>query len=318
MPAFAGTVASILATTWERIFAHKERDRIKDLFSNYMEKDLVELMVEQHKLPSLEGENLEVTAFFSDIRGFSTFSEQLQDDPRTLIRLLNRYLSVVTPELTDEGACIDKYIGDSVVALFGAPVYHADHALRACRGALQVQKAIGELRETFRKEGLPDVYTRIGINSGKMMVGNIGSEQLLDYTAIGDEMNLASRLEGANKVFGTLILMGPGTMAMVAGHVEARELDAVRVAGKHHPVVVYELLGLKGEVPAELLQVVAGYEKALGYYRVRKFEQARGLLQTALGLLPTDGPSQRLLALCEACIVSPPTADWDAVAKLDK
>jgi adenylate cyclase len=318
MPAFAGTVASILATTWERLFAHKERDRIKDLFANYMEKDLVELMVEQHTLPSLEGENLEVTAFFSDIRGFSTFSEQLHDDPRTLIRVLNRYLSVVTPELTDEGACIDKYIGDSVVALFGAPVYHADHALRACRGALSVQRAIAELREVFRKEGLPDVYTRIGINSGKMMVGNIGSEQLLDYTAIGDEMNLASRLEGANKAFGTLILLGPGTMEMVAGHVEARELDLVRVAGKHHPVAVYELLGLKGEVPEALLQVVAGYERALGYYRARHFEQARALLQTALTALPTDGPSLRLLKLCQGCIATPPTADWDAVANLDK
>ena len=186
MPGLAGTVASILATSWERLFARKDRDRMKELFQNYMEADLVELMIEQKKLPNLEGENLDVTAFFSDIRGFSTFSEKLKEEPKQLMRILNRYLSVVTPELTGEGACIDKYIGDAVVALFGAPIPHDDHALRACRGALKVQQAIGKLREEFRSEGLPDVYTRVGLNSGTMMVGNIGSAQLLDYTAIGD------------------------------------------------------------------------------------------------------------------------------------
>ena len=163
------------------------------------------------------------------------------------MRLLNRYLSAVTPELTGEGACIDKYIGDAVVALFGAPVHYDDHALRACQGALAVQKAIGKLREEFRKEGLPDVYTRIGLNTGTMMVGNIGSAQLLDYTAIGDEMNLAARLEGANKIYGTLIMMGPGTCEAVRDDVDSRELDLVRVAGKTKAVAVYELLALRGQ-----------------------------------------------------------------------
>lgn len=318
MPAFAGTVASILATSWERLFAQKERDRLKELFQSYMEKDLVELMVEQRKLPSLEGENLEVTAFFSDIRGFSTFSEQLRDEPKTLIRVLNRYLTVVTPELTGEGACIDKYIGDAVVALFGAPIPHDDHAMRACRGALKVQEALTKLREEFRAEGLPDVYTRIGINSGLMMVGNIGSEQLLDYTAIGDEMNLAARLEGANKVFGTLILMGPGTMAMVKGQVEARELDWVKVAGKKNAVSVFELLGLKDQVDKVTMRVAQAYEEALAAYRGRDFELARETLRRALALNPADGPCLRLLKLCEACIAVPPEADWAAVASLDK
>jgi adenylate cyclase len=234
------------------------------------------------------------------------------------MRVLNRYLSVVTPEITLEGACIDKYIGDAVVALFGAPVPHADHALRACRGALAVQRAIAKLRVEFRKEGLPDVYTRIGINTGKMMVGNIGSAQLLDYTAIGDEMNLAARLEGANKVFGTLILLGPGTMATVANHVEARELDRVRVAGKKSAVTVYELLGLKGEVDPLTMRVVAQYHQALGSYRARRFDEATATLLEALQLQPADGPCQRLLALCEACIAQPPEADWAAVATLDK
>ena len=318
MPGLAGTVASILATTWERLFARKERERIKELFQNYMEADLVEMMVEQKKLPNLEGENIEVTAFFSDIKGFSTFSEKLKEEPRQLMRILNRYLTVVTPELTGEGACIDKYIGDAVVALFGAPVPHDDHALRACRGALAVQKAIGKLREEFRSEGLPDVYTRVGLNTGTMMVGNIGSAQLLDYTAIGDEMNLAARLEGANKNYGTLIMMGPGTYAAVKDQVESRELDRIRVAGKSNATTVYELLGMKGQATAEKLKVVDLYGQALIAYRARSFTDAKMKLGQALQVDESDGPSRRLLSLCTEFELHPPPANWDGVSGLEK
>ena len=318
MPGLAGTVASILATSWERLFARKERDRMKELFQNYMEADLVELMVEQKKLPSLEGENLEVTAFFSDIKGFSTFSEKLKDEPKQLMRILNRYLSVVTPELTGEGACIDKYIGDAVVALFGAPVPHDDHALRACRGALAVQKAIGKLREEFRGEGLPDVYTRVGLNTGTMMVGNIGSAQLLDYTAIGDEMNLAARLEGANKNYGTLIMMGQGTYEKVKDQVEARELDRVRVAGKKNAATVYELLAMRGELHHDKMKVVDLYGQALLAYRARRFAEAKIKLGGALQVDESDGPSRRLLALCTEFELHPPPEGWDGVSGLEK
>jgi adenylate cyclase len=318
MPGLAGTVASILATTWERLFARKERERIKELFQNYMESDLVEMMVEQKTLPNLEGENINVTAFFSDIKGFSTFSEKLKEEPKQLMRILNRYLSIVTPELTGEGACIDKYIGDAVVALFGAPVPHEDHALRACRGALAVQKAIGQLREEFRKEGLPDVYTRVGLNTGTMMVGNIGSAQLLDYTAIGDEMNLAARLEGANKIYGTLIMMGQGTWEVVKDDVEARELDRVRVAGKHNAATVYELIGLRGEISHDKMKVVDLYGQALLAYRARRFTDAKVLLGQALQVDESDGPSRRLLSLCTEFEHHPPPAEWDGVSGLEK
>jgi adenylate cyclase len=318
LPGLAGTVASILATTWERLFARKERERMKEMFQNYMESDLVEMMVEQKKLPSLEGENMHVTAFFSDIKGFSTFSEKLKAEPKKLMRLLNRYLSVVTPELTQEGACIDKYIGDAVVALFGAPVPHEDHALRACRGALAVQKAITSLRVEFRGENLPDVYTRVGLNTGTMMVGNIGSAQLLDYTAIGDEMNLAARLEGANKNYGTLIMMGPGTYEAVKDQVECRELDWVRVAGKTQAVPVYELLAMKGELHHDKLKVVDLYGQALLAYRQRRFGDARLKLEQALQADQGDGPSQRLMQLCTHYETHPPPEGWNGVSSLDK
>ncbi|MBL8911669.1 MAG: CHASE2 domain-containing protein [Archangium sp.] len=318
MPGLAGTVASILATTWERLFARKERERMKELFQNYMEADLVDMMVEQKKLPSLEGENMVVTAFFSDIKGFSTFSEKLKEEPKRLMNVMNRYLSTVTPELTQHGACIDKYIGDAVVALFGAPVPHDDHPLRACKGALDVQKAIAKLRETFRAEGLPDVYTRVGINTGTMMVGNIGSEQLLDYTAIGDEMNLAARLEGANKNYGTLIMMGQGTYEAVKEQVEARELDLIRVAGKQNASRVYELLAMRGELHHDKMKVVDLYGQALLAYRARRFADAKAKLGAALQVDESDGPSRRLLALCAEYEVHPPPENWDGVSTLEK
>lgn len=318
LPGLAGTVASVLATTWERLFAAKERERMKEMFQNYMEAELVEVMVEQKQLPRIDGENKVVTAFFSDIRGFSTFSEKLKDDPKRLMRLLNRYLSAVTPELTKHGACIDKYIGDAVVALFGAPVEYKDHPLRACKGALDAQKAIAALREELRKEGLPDVYTRVGINTGQMLVGNIGSEQLLDFTAIGDEMNLAARLEGANKNYGTLIMMGEKTYEAVKDQVEARELDRVRVAGKTEAATVYELLAMRGELHHDKMKVVDLYGQALLAYRARRFADAKAKLLAALQVDQGDGPSQRLFSLCVTFEMQPPPPNWDGVSTLEK
>lgn len=318
MPSFAGTIASVLATAWERVFSNKERERMKEMFRAYMEEDLVDAMVEQKELPNLGGEEMEVTAYFSDIRGFSSFSELFRAEPQGLMRLLNRYLSTVTPVLRAEGACIDKYIGDAVVALFGAPVRHADHALRACRGALAVQKVVGELRVQLKNEGLPDVYTRIGLNTDRMLVGNIGSHDLLDYTAIGDGMNLASRLEGTNKAYSTLILMGENTYVQVKEHVVAREVDLVRVAGKQLPTRIYELLGLKGEVPAEKLQLIADFEAALALYRARQFAEALTALEKVRAVDPADGPMLTLATHCQHFLEAPPPPEWDGVSAIEK
>ena len=318
LPGLAGTLASILATTWERVFARKDRELMKAQFSNFMEAELVEQMIESKTLPKLDGDNINITAFFSDIKGFSTFSEKFKAEPKALMRLLNRYLSTVTPILTAEGACIDKYIGDAVVALFGAPVSHHDHPVRACRAALETQRAIARLCETFRKEGLPDVATRIGLNTDLMLVGNIGSDQLFDYTALGDGMNLASRLEGANKVFGTLIMIGPGTYHAAKDEIEVRELDTIRVAGKVQPTTVYELLAMKGELHIDKEKVVELYTHGLLLYRARKFAEAIQRLEKALMLAPEDGPSQRLIKICQEFITAPPPPDWDGVSELDK
>lgn len=318
LPGLAGTLASVLATTWERLFADKERARMKAQFQNFMESDLVDQMIEQKKLPKLEGENLTITAFFSDMKGFSVFTEKYKEDPHALMRLLNRYLSAITPSVTLQGACIDKYIGDKVLALFGAPTFYRDHALRACKAALAVEKSVAALREKFRAEGLPDVYTCIGLNTGEMLVGNIGSEQLMDYTAIGDEVRIAETLEEANKVFGTLILIGAATYEDVKDQVEARELDHVRISSVGRATTIYELLALKGELHFDKARVLELYAQALMHYRARKFEDAHRKLEAALAVDQGDGPSHRLLGLCRQFLQTPPPAGWDGVAVIEK
>jgi len=318
MPSFAGTVASVLATSWERLFASKDREKLKERFSQFMEPAIVELMAEQKQLPSIEGKETRITAFFSDIKGFSSFSEKFSGNPKGLMRLLNRYLTAVTPMLTQHGGCIDKYVGDAVVGLFGAPLPYPDHALRACKAALDVQKALVQLRADFAKEGLPDVYTRIGLNTDNMIVGNIGSEQLMDYTAIGDGMNLAARLEGANKVYGSLILIGEQTFKDTQKFVVTREIDMVRVAGKENPSRIYELIGLNGEVSGPMVQVIQYYSVALEAYRRRLFPEAIAALEKGLACQSDDGPSLMLRAKCEQFIRTPPHANWDGVSSLDK
>lgn len=318
MPSLAGTIASVLCVAWERLFASRDRERIKEMFRAYMEEDLVDLMIEGQTLPRLDGETKRITAFFSDIRGFSTVSETFRDDPKGLMRFLNRYLSVVTPALRKHHACIDKYIGDAVVALFGAPVPTTDHALQACKGALAVQQVLKELNAEFSSHGLPELATRVGLNTDTLLVGNIGSDDLLDYTAIGDGMNLAARLEAANKHYDTLILMGQNTWEAVKDDVVAREVDTVKVAGKSIATRIFELVGLKGEVPAEKLAVLEAYALALALYRNRRFPEAQKAFDKVLALDPSDGPSKTLKSRCFQYGLNPPPPDWDGAVALEK
>jgi adenylate cyclase len=318
MPTYAGEFATLSAVAFNHMFANRERERLREAFNRFLDKTLVDELVEQQKLPSLEGETREITAFFSDIRGFSTFSERFKDDPKALVALLNRYLTRVSSVLMAHGACLDKYIGDAVVCLFGAPMDMPDHAVRACHAALAVRAEVDALRAELRKEGLPDMYTRIGLNSAEMFVGNFGSEHLLDYTAIGDGMNLAARLEGANKAYDTVIMIGPHTYALAREHIEARELDRVRVAGKHEAVTVYELLARAGELPAAKRATVERYHRALALYREARFEEATLILREALTADPEDGPSGALLARCERYALNPPALPFDGVVSLEK
>ncbi|MFP2930408.1 CHASE2 domain-containing protein [Pyxidicoccus sp. 3LG] len=317
LPSLAGMLASVAAVAFNHLVANKEAEFIRQAFSRFMEPKLVEQMISQRELPRLDGENVEITAFFSDIRGFSTFSERFKQDPRSLVRILNTYLTRVSGALLKEGGCLDKYIGDAVVCLFGAPMRQPDHAVRACKGALAAKAEVDRLREEFRVQGLPDMYTRIGLNSAVNFVGNFGSEQLFSYTAIGDGMNLAARLEGANKAYGSVIMIGPRTYELAKEHIEVRELDRVRVAGKTEAVTVYELLALKGGLDAQKKVTVERYHSALALYREARFAEAAAVLEARRAEDPEDGPTQALLERCHKYAKAPPP-EFDGVANLDK
>ncbi|WP_338871315.1 adenylate/guanylate cyclase domain-containing protein [Myxococcus stipitatus] len=317
LPSMAGLLASVAAVAFNHLVANRETEFVRAAFSRFMEPKLVEQMISERKLPRLDGENVEISAFFSDIRGFSTFSERFKEDPRSLVRILNTYLTRVSGALLKEGGCLDKYIGDAVVCLFGAPMRQDDHAVRACRGALAAKAEVDKMREEFRAKGLPDVYTRIGVNSAVNFVGNFGSEQLFSYTAIGDGMNLAARLEGANKAYGSVIMIGPRTYELAREHIEVRELDRVRVAGKTEAVTVYELLALKGGLDAHKRATVERYQEALALYREARFDEAASRLEALKADAPDDGPTRALLERCHKYAKAPPP-DFDGVASLDK
>ncbi|MCY1017338.1 adenylate/guanylate cyclase domain-containing protein [Pyxidicoccus sp. MSG2] len=317
LPSLAGMLASVAAVAFNHLVANKETEFIRQAFSRFMEPKLVEQMIYENELPRLDGENVEITAFFSDIRGFSTFSERFKENPRELVRILNTYLTRVSGALLKEGGCLDKYIGDAVVCLFGAPMRQPDHAVRACRGALAAKAEVDRLREEFRAKGLPDMYTRIGLNSAVNFVGNFGSEQLFSYTAIGDGMNLAARLEGANKAYGSVIMIGPRTYELAKEHIEVRELDRVRVAGKTEAVTVYELLALKGGLDVRKRVTVERYHAALALYREKRFAEAAAVLEARRLEDPEDGPTQALLERCHKYAKAPPP-EFDGVASLDK
>jgi adenylate cyclase len=319
LTAGAGGLSSIGAAALNHLFASKDREKVKARLSPFLDRKIVERLVESEEGPTLgQGAYSEVTAFFSDIRGFSTFSEAYRDDPKTLMGILNRYLTAVSGVLLQFGGVLDNYIGDAVVGLFGAPVKDADHAVHACWAALAVQDEVRKLREEFRQKGLPDVYTRIGLNSAVLFVGNFGSEQLYRYTAMGDGMNLAARLEGANKAYETSIMIGQRTWELAHDHIEWRELDRVRVAGKHEPVAVYEVLARPGQLPREKREVVNRYHAALALYRAAKFGEAVALLEEALGIDPEDGPAKALAGRCRKFLEHPPPMPFEGVISLDK
>jgi len=219
----------------------REKKRIRGAFSRYVAPALVDQIMHDPAMLRLGGEKRVCTVFFSDIAGFTTLSEGLS--PEQLVEFLNTYLTEVTDIILAHGGMLDKYEGDAVMAVFGAPILQPDHAERACRAALAVQARLTELRGAWKERGLPQFITRIGLNSGEMVVGNMGSRERFDYTVIGDAVNLGSRLEGANKQYGTYLMISEATRELAgANKFVTRELDMIRVKGKAEPVRVYELM----------------------------------------------------------------------------
>jgi len=292
------------------ITEEREKKKIKNAFQYYLTPTVInEILTDPSKL-KLGGEKKDLSVMFSDIRGFTTISEQLS--PEALVSLLNEYLTAMTNKVFKYDGLLDKYIGDAIMAVFGAPIDQPDHALRACRTALEMMEELRNLQKKWESEGKPKIDIGIGINSGDMVVGNMGSEMRFDYTVMGDNVNLASRLEGLNKEYGTHIIISENTFERVKNDLIAREIDAVRVKGKRLPVKIYELIGEKKDAPLHEAYIRT-FEEALARYRAQQFDEAAGLFEKTLELRPGDPPSLMYLKRLVELKENPPGADWDGV-----
>ena len=312
----------VLVTLFRYATEERSKKELRRAFQLYLNPEVMEEMLAQPEKLQLGGDEKELTVLFSDIRGFTGISEKLP--AHALVKLLNEYLTPMTDIVFDKRGTLDKYIGDAVMAFFGAPVDNPAHALHCCEAALQMMAQLSRLREKWRIEdpSIPEVDIGIGINSGPVVVGNMGSLQRFNYTVMGDNVNLASRLEGLNKEYGTHVLISEATLQAAratskgASVLAVRELDAVRVKGRKEPVRLFELRGT-GAVPEHERPLIDTYANGLQLYRARKFSQARGEFQTCLSLAPGDGPSRLFVARCEDMLAAPPGHDWDGVFKME-
>jgi adenylate cyclase len=315
LPALQIAAMFVAATAWRVVAEERERRRTRETFSRFLAPAVVEDLLGREGELRLGGEKRDLTVLFADIRGFTTISEKL--DPKVLIELLNQYLTPMTDIIVqDHRGTLDKYMGDAIMAFWGAPQEQPDHPLRACQAALAMIERLEVLRAGWRERGLPEIDIGVGINTGPMSVGFVGSQdRFYNYTVLGDAVNLASRLEGTNREYGTRILVSHSTWERVKDRVVARELDAVRVKGKREPVVVYELLGM-GRPGKEQAVFLSEFEWGLSAYKGQRWEEAMAHFRAAIALAGPDACSQMYLARCESMRQSPPGPGWDGVYEL--
>ena len=287
---------------------------IKNAFSHYLAPGVIDQILEDPEALELGGENREITIFFSDVAGFSTISEKLT--PPELVNLLNEYLSEMTDIILAHGGTVDKYEGDAIMAFYGAPKSFPDHELRACRAAIAMKKKLREMQEEWRKIGKDELYVRMGMNTGYAVVGNMGSKTRMDYTAMGDSVNLASRLEGANKFYNTYAMISGATYEGVKEEIEARKLDVIRVVGKTEPVLIYELLGEKGRLPERMYEMLEHYNRGLEFFTNHEWKRAKSSFKEGLKIIDDDGPSLTYLGRCDGFMKKAPSKNWDGVYTL--
>lgn len=291
-----------------------EKAEIRNAFSHYVTASVVNEILKDTSQLKLGGERKELTVFFSDIAGFTNISERLEIE--RLVILLNDYLTAMTDNIIIQNkGMLDKYEGDAIMAVFGAPINNKTHAIQACKSALDNQRILKEeLWPRWKVAGFPLFTVRIGINTGPMIVGNMGSKSRFDYTVIGDNVNLGSRLESLNKVYQTDILISESTYQLVKDDMRCRMIDLVRVKGKRIPVRVYELISFKNTSSDAINEFISTYERAFEHYEKQEFQQAITILgEIKTSCRPKDGASKVLLARCQRYVNNPPPEDWDCV-----
>lgn len=292
----------------------KRREQIKDAFQHYVSAALVEEIIREPHLLKLGGERRELTVLFSDIRGFTTISERLT--PEALADLLNEYLTPMTDIILSRRGLLDKYMGDAIMAVFGAPLYFPEHASVACMAAIEMSQQLKILQAHWRERNIPPLFVGVGLNTGEMSVGNMGSKQRFDYTVIGDHVNLGSRLEGTNKFYGTEIIVSEFTKKAAGDGFLFRELDKLQVKGKNQGVTIYELLCTQAEATNFLRELCERFSEALAAYRNANWERAQKLFESILAFHPEDKPSRLFLERISHFRITPPPKDWVGVYEM--
>ena len=285
----------------------RQKAFIKNAFRFYLGREVIEQILDDPSRLRLGGEKRELTLFFSDIEKFSSFSERL--DPPILTALLNEYLSEMSAIIKDEGGYLDKYVGDAIVAFWNAPIEQPDHAQRALRAALRCQRRLAERRAEFEARYGAMVKMRIGINTGAVVVGNMGSDERFNYTVLGDAANLASRLEGANKAFGTYTMLSESTRSQAGPTFVGRELGRLRVVGRQAPVAVFEPSGLAGE---KLPESMREFESGLRFCDMGDWKRALAVFES----LPEDAPAQAYARRCRSLLAGEGGGTWDGIWNL--
>ena len=291
-------------------FESRKKKQLSNMFGQYVPPELVKEMSHSEEEYSLMGESREMTVLFSDVRGFTTISENME--PQTLCELMNDILTPVTQVIYASKGTVDKYIGDAVMAFWGAPTHNSAHAHDAVKASLLIIQTLEELTEEYAHKGWPTIELGIGINTGEMNVGNMGSQFRIAYTVMGDAVNLGSRLEGLTKQYGVKIIVGESTQLAAPGFVY-RELDKVRVKGKQTAIAIYEPLGIKGEVSAEQLASIELLNQGLYHYRLQQWQEAREILQPLVDSYPDDKLYSLYLERISYYEQIPPDVDWDGV-----
>jgi adenylate cyclase len=305
----------VLNLAWGYFFEFRKGRALVSRFGEYVAPELVARMAENPAAYNMDGESRELTVMFVDVRGFTTISEGLS--PKELREYINLYLTAMSEDIrASHQGTLDKYIGDAVMAFWGAPVAFADHASRAVATSLLMQQSAARLNGEFQARGWPELKIGIGLNSGLMHVGDMGSKIRRAYTVMGDAVNLGSRLEGITKVYGVGIAVGQATRS-AAPEFAYRELDLVRVKGKHEPVAIFEPVGRASEVDAGTIAEIGEWEQALALVRAQRWDEAGARIQALQEQHPKRGLYALYLQRIAHYRAQPPGAGWDGVTTFD-
>ena len=315
IPPFLTALGCYAGITFYRLLIEeREKRKIKGSFRQYLSPKIIDIITKDPSKLRLGGEEREVSVFFLDIAGFTTMSEALK--PTQLVEVMNNCLTEFSRVILKHDGLINKYIGDCIMAFWNAPADQTGHAAMACLAALDCMKVLPEINRRFQEKGLPRIDCRIGINTGTVVVGNMGSDERFDYTVLGDAVNLASRLEGANKSYLTHVMISDTTFEQAKDAIEARDLDLIRVKGKKEPRKVFEVLCRKGEMSEEMTEGRKRYHQALSLYRQKSFEECIDAFQSVFDYLPNDHVTRVYLERARAFVSHPPPPAWDGVFEM--